>query len=109
MPVGAVRDRLIGVGRGGIKRRKRRPAERPRTHELALDDTDTGRLFGQFRWGAYTPAGNLERHGFFWRQVQRNGATGWRAAAAAVLWLGAVVLLGGSVIGAVVLLIQAVT
>ena len=96
------------MGRAGIKRRKPKRAERPRTDELAVGDPDARRLFGQFTWGAYTPAGNLERHGFLWRQVRRNGVTGWRAAITAVLWLGAVVLLAGTVIVVVVLLIQAV-
>ncbi|HEX5616350.1 MAG TPA: hypothetical protein VFZ83_14445 [Acidimicrobiia bacterium] len=96
------------MGRAGIKRRKPRRADRPRTAELAPGDPDARRLFGQFTWGAYTPAGNLERHGFLWRQVQRNGVTGWRAAVTAVLWVGAVLLLFGSVISIVVVLIQVV-
>ena len=97
------------MGRAGIKRRKRKRGERPRTDGLALGDPDVRRLFGQFTWGAYTPAGNLERHGFLWRQVRRNGVTGWRAAVTAVLWLGAAALLAGTVIVVGVLLIQAVT
>ena len=40
---------------------------------------DTARLFGRFRWNQYTPAGTVERAGFFARQVNRNGdALGWR-------------------------------
>jgi hypothetical protein len=35
-------------------------------------------VFGQFTNGAYTPAGNLERNGFFWRQLsRRRHRDGW--------------------------------
>ncbi|HEX5614138.1 MAG TPA: hypothetical protein VFZ83_03190 [Acidimicrobiia bacterium] len=94
------------MGRAGIKRRKPKRAEGRCGAELGPDDTDARRLFGQFTWAAYTPAGNLERHRFLWRQVQRNGVTGWRAAVTAVLWLGAVALLAGTVISVVVLLVH---
>ncbi len=40
---------------------------------------DTARLFGRFRWSPYTPAGTVERAGFFARQAARNGSgEGWR-------------------------------
>ena len=40
---------------------------------------DTARLFGRFRWNQYTPAGTVERAGFFARQADRNGTgLGWR-------------------------------
>jgi hypothetical protein len=32
------------------------------------------RLFGRFTWGWFSPAGALERNGFFWRQLKRNGS-----------------------------------
>jgi len=57
------------VGAQGIRRRKRwrklPPAE-------GISQGDVDRLFGRFRWGAYSPAGNLERNGFFWRQFKRR-------------------------------------
>lgn len=38
-----------------------------------MSEGDVGRLFGRFSWGAYSPAGALERNGFFLRQLRRNG------------------------------------
>ena len=58
------------MGRAGIRRRK--PAHHlPKSHEH-YSDAETGRVFGQFRWGAYTPAGTVERAGFLARQVSRR-------------------------------------
>jgi hypothetical protein len=64
------------VGSSGIKRRKPK-------HELPdasdLTPGDQRRLFGNFTWGAYSPAGAVERNGFFWRQLARGRrTTGWR-------------------------------
>jgi len=39
---------------------------------------DTARLFQRFRWSQFTPAGTVERAGFFARQAARNGTSrGW--------------------------------
>ena len=44
-----------------------------------LGPDDTARLFGRFRWNQYTPAGTVERAGFFARQAAHNGSReGWR-------------------------------
>jgi hypothetical protein len=50
-----------------------------RRHHLAkvrndVSGGDERRLFGQFRWGAYSPAGGLERNGFLMRQLRRQRA-----------------------------------
>jgi hypothetical protein len=29
-------------------------------------------VFGRFTWGNYSPAGDLEQSGFFWRQLRRR-------------------------------------
>jgi len=58
------------VGRAGIRRRK--PAHHlPKSHEH-YDDAELARAFGNFRWGAYTPAGTIERFGFMTRQISRR-------------------------------------
>jgi hypothetical protein len=36
-----------------------------------MSPDDVNRLFGRFRWGAYSPAGSLERNGFLMRQISR--------------------------------------
>jgi hypothetical protein len=58
------------VGRAGIRRRK------PEHHlPKVTDDIPEGdlmRAFGNFRWSAYTPAGSLERSGFFLRRLSRR-------------------------------------
>jgi hypothetical protein len=59
------------VGAQGIKRRKPKRELRDLTDDLAPGDEQ--RVFGRFQWGNYTPAGNLERSGFFLRQLSRNG------------------------------------
>ena len=56
------------VGAQGIRRRKKYRAL-PEAEDLPPGDA--ARLFGRFTWGAFTPAGNLERNGFFWRQLRR--------------------------------------
>jgi hypothetical protein len=68
-----------------------------------LGADDTARLFGRFRWNQYTPAGTVERAGFFARQAARNGSReGWR-------WgFGAMVVVIPIVLGAA-LLIYALT
>ena len=60
-----------------------------------LGPEDTARLFGRFRWNQYTPAGSIERAGFFARQATRHGTReGWR-------WgFGAMVVMIPIVIGA---------
>jgi hypothetical protein len=55
-----------------------------------MSPTDQARLFGGFRWNQYSPAGQLERGGFFLRQFRRNG--GWPACL--VLWLTAAFFIG---------------
>ncbi len=52
---------------------------------------DVDRLFGRFTWGAYTPAGNLERNGFFWRQLQRARPGQIRRAFGDAAWSTAIV------------------
>jgi hypothetical protein len=59
------------VGAQGIKRRKPKQEMRDLTDDLAPGDEQ--RVFGRFQWGNYTLAGNLERSGFFLRQLSRNG------------------------------------
>jgi len=44
-----------------------------------MSEAELARAFGNFRWGAYTPAGSIERAGFFARQVsRRRGHPEWR-------------------------------
>ena len=58
------------MGRAGIRRRK--PVHHlPKSHEH-YDSAELGRAFGNFRWGAYTPAGTVERFGFMTRQISRR-------------------------------------
>jgi hypothetical protein len=45
-----------------------------------MSEGDVQRLFGRFRWHEYSPAGTLERHGFFLRQMNRYGGGPWRFA-----------------------------
>ena len=95
------------MGRAGMKRRGRRHL--PKVHGLPAYPGDQARVVGQFRWGAYTPAGNLERLRFFIRQVDRNGtADGWkwgfgilRVLAPMILWIA---LLAAGIYGLTVLL-----
>jgi hypothetical protein len=64
------------MGAAGIRRRKKRRELPPRD---ALPPGDADRVFGRFTWGAYTPAGSLERNGFLWRQLRRRrGRDGWK-------------------------------
>jgi hypothetical protein len=65
------------VGSAGIKRRKktRRANREP---EAPMSAGDVQRLFGNFSWNAYSPAGALEREGFFLRQLNRYRGTRWR-------------------------------
>ena len=57
------------VGAAGIRRRKKRRKLPEPEH---LPPGDVNRLFGRFTWGTYSPAGTLERNGFFWRQLGRR-------------------------------------
>jgi hypothetical protein len=58
-----------------MKRKGRRHL--PKVGELGPEDE--ARLFGRFRWNQYSPAGSVERAGFFARQARRNGTDlGWR-------------------------------
>jgi hypothetical protein len=58
-----------------MKRKGRRRL--PKVDDIGSDDT--ARLFGRFRWNQYSPAGTVERAGFFARQARRNGTElGWR-------------------------------
>jgi hypothetical protein len=58
------------VGSSGIRRRK--PVHHlPKVHD-GLSPDEEARAFGQFRWGQFTPAGALERSGFFLRQAVRR-------------------------------------
>jgi hypothetical protein len=91
------------MGRQGIKRRKPR-RELPDTDNVSEGDVD--RLFGRFRWNEYSPAGNLERSGFFWRQFTRNGARGAGAFIADAKWAFAFVLAVCAVVALVVLVLS---
>ena len=72
------------MGAQGIRRRKWRH-DLPGVEQMPPGDVD--RLFGRFRWGAYSPAGNLERNGFFLRQLRRNGTQGAWAFVAQAKWV----------------------
>jgi hypothetical protein len=43
----------------------------PKVHN-GLSPDEEARAFGQFRWGQYTPAGAIERSGFWLRQAVRR-------------------------------------
>jgi hypothetical protein len=61
---------MATVGASGIRRRN--PVHHlPKSHEH-YSDAELGRVFGQFQWGAYTPAGTVERVGFLARQASRR-------------------------------------
>jgi hypothetical protein len=66
-----------------MKRKRRQHL--PKVHgDIGPDDT--ARLFQRFRWSQYTPAGTVERAGFFARQAARNGTSdGWSWGARAVI------------------------
>src|SRR5437879_199987 len=53
---------------------------RPRTHFRGCHN-------GRFTWGPLSPAGNLERNGFFLRQFKRNGTRGAWAFVAQAKWV----------------------
>jgi hypothetical protein len=88
----------LGVGSAGIKRRKRRRSgDTPPTETISEGDVD--RLFGRFTWGAYSPAGGLERNGFLWRQLRRRGRRDpWTYVAYAVFALFAFPILLGLIV-----------
>ena len=78
------------MGRSGIRARKPRH-HLPKVDGEYISPDDVNRLFGRFRWGAYSPAGTLERSGFFYRQASRlrrdpNQSPRVRRAATAVRW-----------------------
>jgi hypothetical protein len=72
------------VGAQGIHRRKKW-RKLPEVEGMPADDVR--HLFGWFRWGAYSPAGNFERNGFFLRQLRRNGTKGAWAFVAQAKWM----------------------
>ena len=82
------------MGRQGIKRRKRKRELPEVADELSVSDEQ--RAFGNFRWHGFSPAGIVERHGFFWRQAARarDNGPGWRRFAGYVLTVAAVIALG---------------
>ena len=59
------------MGARGIRKRKGEH-HLPKVDSRIGTPGDERRLFGQFRWGAYTPAGNFERFGFLTRQFSRG-------------------------------------
>ena len=61
------------MGAQGIHRRKKW-RKLPPVPDLPPEDAR--HLLGWFRWGAFTPSGTVERSGFFWRQLRRNGTEG---------------------------------
>jgi hypothetical protein len=80
------------VGRSGIRHRK--PVHRLPTVEEHYSDAEIGRAFGHFRWGAYTPAGSIERAGFLARQASRRKRhPEWREYNHKLVVLGSVLLL----------------
>jgi hypothetical protein len=93
------------MGAQGIKRRKHHRAARDGNTppEPKISDGDVGRLFGRFTWGAYTPAGWLERNGFFLRQLSRNGSDHALRKSLRLLYLSLPAI--AAVLGAVVLVI----
>lgn len=73
----------------------KRPGRRhlPKVSDDDVSPADEARLFQRFRWNQWSPAGNLERYGFFWRQVARNGtARGWSWGFGAVRMFGPFIL-----------------
>jgi len=80
------------MGSSGIKRRKRRRATDAPPEER-ISEGDVGRLFGRFTWDPLTPAGGLERNGFFWRQLRRRRRRdGWTVAGWAFFAFAAIVM-----------------
>jgi hypothetical protein len=65
------------MGSAGIKRRKRTRRANAKPTE-PMSEGDVQRLFGRFVWNQYSPAGTLERNGFFWRQLNRYHGRRWR-------------------------------
>lgn len=61
------------MGAQGIHRRKQ---WRKLPDVKGITEGDVGRLFGRFTWGGYSPAGAMERGGYFLRQLRRNGTKG---------------------------------
>jgi hypothetical protein len=64
------------MGSAGMRRRRKRRA-RNTSAEERISEGDVNRLFGRFTWDPYTPAGNLERNGFLWRQLGRRKRDAW--------------------------------
>jgi hypothetical protein len=61
---------VADVGSAGMKRKGRRHLPKVGGD---IGAEDTARLFGRFRWNQYSPAGSVERAGFFARQAGRTG------------------------------------
>ena len=64
-----------------------------------LPPGDAQRVFGGFTNDAYTPAGTLERNGFFWRQVTRRRGHDWRSVLSLGLWIATALTLLLIVVG----------
>jgi hypothetical protein len=91
---------MTAVGAQGIRRRRRRHT--PPDARATLPPGDAARVFGGFTNGAYTPAGNLERGGLFWRQLKRRRGRDWRTVVSYVMWVGAVFVILLIVLGPIV-------
>jgi hypothetical protein len=94
------------VGASGIKRRK--PKRKLPEPHVDMTPGDQRRAFGQFTWGSFSPAGAMEREGFFWRQVTRARRLepGWRrnlgyALASVIMVIGAIYVL--TIVGSLLL------
>jgi hypothetical protein len=84
------------MGSAGMKRRGRRHLPKI-PGDLGPDDT--ARLFQQFRWSQFTPAGMVERAGFFARQAARNGTSeGWKWGFGAVVVVAPFIFVAGLVV-----------
>jgi hypothetical protein len=94
---------LAAVGARGIKRRKPKRELRDFTDDLTPGDEQ--RLFGRFRWGAYTPAGNLERFGFLTRQLARGGNDHAGRDSFRLLWLSLPIIAGVLLVMALVVFV----
>jgi hypothetical protein len=56
-----------------LRRYRSRTAAAPgAAHDDAMPRADNDRVFGQFGWNTYSPAGTVERLGFLWRQLRRR-------------------------------------
>jgi hypothetical protein len=95
------------VGSAGIKRRKKTRRANAKPAE-PMSEGDVQRLFGRFTWNQYSPAGTLERNGFFWRQLNRYPGRAWRIPAL-VMRIGVLLFLAVTLVWMIVQLIGAVS